>query len=110
MTAAPGAGGPESPGPTPSRSFYQDKAKFDFEVDLIFLHHRIFVSCEPEQGNDVTVGFGNAPIVVLCDDDGGCAPSVHVAGAESSFRDQAPYHRPCKSEGASIIAAGITWL
>ena len=61
------------PGHSLEAPFYTDEAVFRADMDLIFSRHWLFVGQEPdvpEPGDTRALHIGDAPILILRDDDG----------------------------------------
>ena len=81
------------PGYSLDAPFYTSEAVFKADMDLIFARHWIFVGQEPdvpEPGDVMALHIGDAPILILRDDD----------GAVRAF------HNVCRHRGAQLMPEG----
>ncbi len=81
------------PGHSLEAAFYNDPAVFRADLDHIFYRHWIFVGQEPdvpEPGDVMALHVGEAPVLILRDDDG----MVRA------------FHNVCRHRGAQLVADG----
>ncbi len=81
------------PGHSLEAAFYTDPAVYRADLDLIFYRHWIFIGQEPDvpqPGDVMALHVGEAPVLILRDDD----------GAVRAF------HNVCRHRGAQLVADG----
>ena len=75
------------------RPFYTDEAIYRADLDTIFARHWIFVGQEPDvpqPGDVMALHIGEAPVLILRDDDGGVRA----------------FHNVCRHRGAQLVPEG----
>ena len=81
------------PGHSLERPFYTDAAVYQADLDAIFARHWIFVGQEPDvphPGDVMALHIGEAPLLILRDDDG----TVRA------------FHNVCRHRGAQLVPEG----
>lgn len=81
------------PGHSLEAPFYLEEALHQADLDLIFSRHWIFIGQEPdvpEPGDVMALRLGNAPVLILRDDDGAIRA----------------FHNVCRHRGAQLVPDG----